>query len=787
MAEGARRPRWVVCPLALAVSAALLHMGVAQAQGVAAPAQAASAPEASPAAAPAARDGVQLDRVIITGTSTLRSKMKQSVSVSSLSAEDITSAPAGSATELLRAIPGVRAEASGGESNANLTVRGVPLSAGGSRYVQFQEDGLPVLLIGDISFATADTFLRADYFTEGVDVVRGGSASTLATNSPGGVINFISGTGRTPGGAVAFSAGLDHRQQRTDFNLGVKIGAKTYINLGGFQRVGHGTRDTNVNIERGGQLRFSLTHELDDGGYLRATLKHLDDRTPTLMPVPVRVVGGKVEADPRVDPREAQFISSNWPQDPFRDKNGTLVRTSPTDGLQARSDTIGVEANIKLGGGVTLNNRFRVARNSGRFIAPFVAGGQPTDYTGSVPVMSVHLFNTQLDDMGNTFNDLRLQKSFDLSQGKRLTLTGGLFTGEQKIAMTWYWNRYNVEMTTSNARLFDNAGNVTTQPVTAGQTWGFCCMRHQDHSVTANSPYAALTFDAGPLSVDASVRRDKMNFTGYWEAGNATNTAYDPATRVTINNHAAETSSSVGVNYELNRNLATFVRLSNGVSWASPDRTIVDAGNLLAASGAAEIAVNKTRQIEAGLKVRTQGLSLAATLFDARTKEDGGVEITSRTYLKNDYSSRGVEAEAQWSLGDFRLLSGVTLTHAKITGGDNVGKVPRRQPRAMYQFSPSYAPGPFEVGAQIVGLTDAYTQNDNTVKLPGYFVVNAFANVQVAQGLSLSLGINNLLNKIGFTEGEAQNNGCCTPGGTPVYIARSINGRSAKATLKYVF
>ena len=41
-----------------------------------------------------------------------------------------------SSAEVLRAIPGVRSESSGGEGNANMTVRGVPISAGGARYVE---------------------------------------------------------------------------------------------------------------------------------------------------------------------------------------------------------------------------------------------------------------------------------------------------------------------------------------------------------------------------------------------------------------------------------------------------------------------------------------------------------------------------------------------------------------------------------------------------------------------------------------------------------------------------
>lgn len=802
-------------PMAAAISLAMMTMGAAQAQAVE-PAQpqpaVAQAPAATPAAeaakAPAAAakaeaastdgnkaaaparvgdDGVKLERIVITGTSTARSKMKQSVSVSSLSAEDLTSAPAASASELLRSVPGVRSESTGGESNANLTVRGVPLSAGGSRYVQFQEDGLPVLLVGDISFGTADTFVRADYFTGSVDVVRGGSASTMATNSPGGLINFISETGKLGGGSLGYSTGLTYRQQRADFGVSLKLGERTYGYVGGFQRVGEGVRNTDMNVESGGQVRMSLTHELGRGGYVRATIKHLNDRTPTFMPVPVNVVNGQVQAISGVDPRTAFFINSNWPHDVVRDSSGQLLVTRPADGMRAKSDSFGVEARVNFDNGISVTNRFRLARNSGRFIAPFPAGGQPTDYLGSVPVFSAHLFNTSLDDLGNQFNDLRVQKQFELGESRRLTLTGGLFSGEQRIFQTWYWNRYNVELTDSGARLFDNNGNVTTTSVTQGSTWGYCCMRHQETTINALAPYAAVTFDAGPLSIDASARHDRQRLSGFWVGGNADNTAYDPSSLVVIANRTSAPSYSVGANYELNKDLAVFARLSRGVSWASPDRTIVDAGNKLAASGAAEIAINRTQQIEAGVKYRRPGLNAAATVFSARTEEDGGVEVTTRQYLKNDFRSNGVEGEVQWNLGALRLLGGLTLTDAKITGGSNIGNKPRRQPKLTWQLSPTYVAGPVELGAQIVSTGDSYTQNDNTVKLPGFTVVNAFVNYEVTQGLTFSLGVNNLFDKIGFTEGEAQNNGCCTPGGTPVYVARSINGRSAKATLRYSF
>ncbi len=294
--------------LASAAAAALLQLATAHAQTTPAdtptPAPAPAPTPAQAAPEPASNDGLKLDTIVVTGTSTRLSKMKQSVSASTLDSEQIERSGATSAAELLRSIPGVRSESSGGEGNANITVRGVPISAGGARYVQLQEDGLPVLLFGDIAFGTADQFVRADYNIDRLEVVRGGSASTLATNSPGGIINFISKTGDQSGGAVGLSGGVQPRQFRLDADYGGSLGPKTSFHIGGFERFGEGGRPTGFNAEQGGQIRANITQKLDNG-YLRLYLKALDDSTPTLLPVPVTVSNGQIKEIPGIDPRTA--------------------------------------------------------------------------------------------------------------------------------------------------------------------------------------------------------------------------------------------------------------------------------------------------------------------------------------------------------------------------------------------------------------------------------------------------------------------------------------------------
>ncbi len=228
--------------------------------------------------------------IFVTAVARGGNELETSVSLSSIDAATITNINPRSSADLIRLIPGIRSEASGGEGNANIAVRGIPVSTGGARYIQLQEDGLPVLEFGDIIFGNADNFVRADRSIGRVEAVRGGSASTFASNSPGGVINFISNTGEREGGSIAGTIGLDNESYRLDFNYGAPLGEDTYFHVGGFYRTGEGARDTGYNGNNGGQIRASLTREFD-GGYVRFSGKYLDDSTPTILPQPVFVGG----------------------------------------------------------------------------------------------------------------------------------------------------------------------------------------------------------------------------------------------------------------------------------------------------------------------------------------------------------------------------------------------------------------------------------------------------------------------------------------------------------------
>lgn len=750
--------------LALATALAASQIGVAYAQ--------------------ANNDTLKLDEIVVTGTATGASKMKQSSSISTVGAEQITQNQPTNASDILRSIPGIRAESSGGGGNANVTVRGLPISAGGSRYVQFQEDGLPVMLFGDVSFATPDMYLRADNSLERLEVVRGGSASTLATNAPGGIINFLSKTGDEPGGSIGITTGLGYKEKRLDFDYSGKLSDKTRFFIGGYTHNGEGPRNTTGNSTQGGQLKANITQELDNG-FVRFSFKSLNDQSPLFMPVPVKIANGTVSELPGIDPRVASMYSPYWVKDVTLSKNNTLVNTDVNEGLRVKQTSFGVEADLKLANGWKLSEKFRHSAMSGRFIGLFPAddvkaaasgtkyatgpnAGQA--YSGNAFTNTV--FNTSIDDMGSTSNDVKLSKSFAQADGSKLNTTLGLFMNVQKVGLTWNFNQYLMQATDKNPALLANSSTNAYGVVALGSdVWGGCCTRAIDATYNTTSPYAVVGWEKDAWTLDGSIRHDSQVATGSYNQAVANQ--FVPGNAKAIDYTKTHNSYSFGANYQLNKDLAFFARISDGVAF-NADRIMFGSAAVPMAGGAGVVPINTVKQLEGGVKLRSGNLSTFVTLFQAKTDESN-FDATTQKSTANKYDASGIELEAGYKMGSFRINGGVTVTDAKIVSS---GLTPNRQAKVVYQLSPTYSSGAVTVGAAIVGSSSAKDAQGTPFEatLPAYTVVNAFANYAISKDLIASLGVYNLTNTLGYTE---INDGRMA--------ARSINGRSAKVGLKYQF
>ena len=769
-----------------------------------------------------------IDEVVITGNSNPKASIKTSTSISTLKMKDIENAAPRTTAEIFRTIPGIRSESSGGEGNSNITVRGVPVSAGGSRYLLIQEDGLPVMQFGDIAFGTQDQFTRFDSFVSRVEALRGGSASVFASNSPAGIINFITKTGEKEGGSITQQMGLNYKNYRTDFDYGTKIGDETYLAVGGFYRIGDGPRKTGFNSNNGGQFRLSFLKKFEKGSF-RVYAKFLDDRTAAYMPMPVGVTG--TDADPKWSSLPNYNILTgalqtiNLQHDRTLGNNGNIFNTDVSDGMHSLSKVIGAEFNYNLGEGWKLEEKIRYAANDGQFVAPFPASvskgsdffnatnftnfgsavyaGTNTPIDMNANYMKIALFNVKLNNFNNFVNDFNISKKWDI-----VKFNAGLYKSSQNINMSWMWNNYLQEVSDKNARLVD-VKNTAGQYITDNgllnygmKDWGNL-KRDYNTKYDITAPHAQVEINAtDKLTIDAGARYDIGKVTGYFSGATVTYTSRDmngngvidipeqmvgsnDNINVPVNYRYGIFGYSVGANYALNNKNAVFARVSQGGS-ASADRILFSGYNYTNNDDPAldAVKVNKVNQVEAGYKLRGSGYFLNTTLFYAGTKE-ANYEATTQRKTENKYQSFGVELDGYYKITKgLDVKAGLTYTHAEIKNAIDptiIGNMPRRTPKLMYSVNPNFNANRFNIGFYLIGATKAFTQDNNKLVMPGYAIVNPYVSYQVLRNLSVSLNANNVFNTIAVTEAEEGS----IASGNGIVRARTLPGASYSVSVKF--
>lgn len=772
-------------------------------------------------------DVLALTDIVVVGNTGNRNKLNSSVSVSTIRQEDLQQSAPRTTAEIFRSIPGIKAEASGGDGNTNITVRGVPISAGGSKYLQLQEDGLPVLQFGDMSFGTADIFLRADQSISRIEAIRGGSASVLATNSPAGIINFVSRTGATEGGSVAVTTGLDYGTFRTDFNYGGPVSNGWSYHAGGFYRIGEGPRTAGFSANNGGQLKMNLTKQFDKG-YIRFYTKYLNDRAAAYMPMPIEVTG--TNKSPHYsslagfDAKNGALQSPYLMQDFGTGVDGQLRNASVADGMHPVSTAAGVELSFNLGNGFKVENRGRYAVNSGRFIAPFPASVGSTSsvlgtisgatgwnltgaslsyanggaaYTGT-QAMIIHMFDVELNNFNNFANDFKLSKSF-----KGGNMVAGFYKSFQHVGMSWLWNSYLTDVNGNGLQplLIKNAAQTIMNP--QGQfaygtpVWGNL-KRNYDTRYDIAAPYVNLSYElSDQLTFDGGLRWDIGKVTGTYTGGSAAQKdmngdgviapnetkveSIDYTTTKPVNYDYNYASYSLGLNYKLDGTKALFGRYSSGAT-TKADR-ILFTNNVLA-NGDARGVKDAIQQAELGFKGNFQHFGIFVTGFYARINEQGGFEATTQRVIENHYKSMGVELELAARFQALEIKGGLTFTHAEITDGTNKGNRPRRQAPVIYNVIPTYTHGSFSAGIAAIGTAGSYAQDDNQLKFRGYVLINPFVRYRFGQSLAVSVNGNNVFNTLGITEAEE---GAITEGVSNIIRARSVTGRTISATISYSF
>ncbi|HEV7352166.1 MAG TPA: TonB-dependent receptor [Brevundimonas sp.] len=780
------------------------------------------------------------DDMVSTGVARARDRLDSATSTSSMRDADILRIGSSGINAIFRTIPGIRAEAASGEIMGNYTIRGLPMVSTGAKYLQLQEDGLPVLQFGDIVAFTPDHFMRYDFNVAQIESIRGGSASTFASNAPGGVINLISNTGEVEGGSVQVSSGLDYDSQRVDFSYGGHLSDTLRFHVGGFYREGEGVRDIGFDGHRGGQIRFNVTKEFE-GGFLRLEGKFLDDHVPVFQSSPIAVTGSNDDPSysdlPGFSIRSDSLTTANLGVIPYMTPDGEVARTDIQDGSHAQVRSIGFQTRFNLGGW-TISEHMRYSDQSGDqyfnfpvALAPaaalplafgarpgtlvYASGPQrgqtitnPASLNGNGLIAVASLVNSQVDSLDNFTNDLRASRVWSVGGGD-LTTTLGVYKAIQDVA----FDRQQI------TGFQDVAGGGDSALVDIINTDG--TRRTQDgiYSWTSNArtdveyrilaPYGSLNYRIGKLALGGSVRFETgevrgqtfgntptslraIDVNGDGVLSEAERTFGETVSRIPVNYDYDYTSYSVSANYRVSDSFSTFARYSSGGRMAGERILRTAAVNPLTGGLTnSDVSYDPVDQAEIGVKFRTEGLFANVTGFWAEVNETNqqlrpdANGNTTFFLVTQGYEAMGAEFEGGIRRGPFSLTGTATLTSAEITEAADpalIGNTPRRQADLIFALTPQYDTDLFTVGASIVGTTESFSQDVNRLVIPGYTTVNAFFEVRPIDRVVVSVYASNLFDEFAVVEVAAP-----TLPATGATLARVLPGRNVGASVRFYF
>ncbi|VVS96439.1 TonB-dependent receptor [Sphingomonas sp. EC-HK361] len=355
---------------------AMLLLGAAL-PALPAAAQVAPAPEtqADPqAAAQTPAPEPQDEDIVVTGQTTRnRPLITASADITLANRDDIDRKAPRSTADMLELVPGIFVEGTAGAISNNYSVRG--LQGGGQRFVQLEEDGLPILYSG----GGADFFFDQDLTIDRLEAVKGGSSGVLTVNGAGATINFISkrpNFSRAEGMArvTAYNYGL----KRGDFYYSQPITDNLAFNIGGYVQSSPGVRKNPFDYQ-GYRVKGALEYKFDDGGYVRVTAKGGNVENAYYADQPYRFTDGKPAGIPSLDTQFGNvggdaFSNIAVPVSTFAHPSG-FRDFRYRDGVKAKTAQIRLDIEKPVGDSFNLFARGRYLKYSYDFNGLFPGSG----------------------------------------------------------------------------------------------------------------------------------------------------------------------------------------------------------------------------------------------------------------------------------------------------------------------------------------------------------------------------------------------------------------------------
>ena len=773
----------------------------------------------------------ELQQVVVTGVASggVR-KLDSAFSITTATEEQLRQAAPSSTADILKLVPGVYAEATGGQSGANIEVRGFP-SGSDSPFVSVQLMGNPIYPVPTLSFFEGSSAFRLDDTVERVEVLRGGPSTIFSNGQPGATMNFILKKGTdTPEGSIRFSTGTGELR-RVDVFYGGKIADNWYGTIGGFYRNTNGVRDAGFPADKGTQLTATLTRKLDAGEvtfYARRT----DDKNAFYTGVPLisSNEGRTISEFPGFDPLTGTLMSGEMRRFTVEAGPGRTLNYDLGDGRGLKSTVFGIDF-AQTVGGWNVSNKFNYFDGDLNTIAMFtgnipltmaaynagalstyrnaVAGSTATaataTYLDGTPVAATQ----QVVQAGLWAVEKQLQSATDEIRVSREwmkdnTVTIGGYFANYSSDDVWYLGNSHLMTAVPNARLIDvrlNNGVIVSNQGKEGPV-NYAPVASYDGSNTAL--FIANEWKINDrIKVDGGIRRERQKLdatvsnltTG--DTDNNPLTVYNNGTSMPTNSNTALTrtdsanSFTIGGNFKLARDTSIFARANTGHTFVAFD-DLRNAGTQANVNDRNFLPTPKVKQIEVGVKTATPLYSAYVNYF--HTEFDGisfQQLLADGTVLYSTSGSKGQGVEFELALRPVRDL---TLT---LTGNwqdseykDNpvtAGKRVQRQPKLQGRFTPSYRIPMGDNELRLYGtytyIGDRWADQANLQYLPSYKTFDLGAVYRLGEKIEFRVNGSNLNNELGLTEGNSR----LTTGGSGPINARPLFGRTWEASVMYRF
>lgn len=783
----------------------------------------------------------QLETIVVTGTarnSGIR-KLDAGFSISTANQEQIKEVAPQSTADLMKIVPGVFAETTGGVAGLHVGVRGFPQNGGGG-FATVQLDGSPIFVPTTLDFLEGFSLFRIDDTVDRVEILRGGPSPIFSNGNPGLTVNFIQKKGKdTPEGSVGVTVGSEGLY-RVDGYYGGKIADGWYGTVGGFYRQSDGIRDTQYPADEGGQLSATLSKRWGDGNDLTFYVRKTQDSNAFFTPAPLISTNGKLSTYPGFDQRKDTLQGNDLRHLNLEiAPNQTLARDY-SDGRTIDLNLFGTSLELNFDKW-TLNNRASFLKGTADVRALFTsatpltlnsyingritavnANSSIVDRTGkansgnasyatsgqgvidlSTPVI-VAALNSIDKDIESVSNDFRLSRSF----GDHTVTIGG-YLAHYRVDDLWYQGNNVLLSMEPNARRInlslDNGVQITRDGFVSATT-------NQVNASYSGTNYAAFLADEWQLlpdlRIDAGLRFEHYKADGK-NGLTISNVDLDGDPLTFYNNSSvilngktttskfsdSKTSWTLGANYFIQPELSVFARLNSGYRFPSLD-DVRNLGN--------KAVIQSIDQYELGLKTINSVYDLALTAFlnefDGQTYTQQIVDpnTNQQTTINSIAGSRtyGLELEAAvrplenlelrlnttWLDGAFKDI--IDSSNPAFKNGNEI----QRQPSIQVRFSPSYFIPLSFADLSLYGtysyVGSRYSDINNLQPLPSYQTVDVGAKLDFGQW-DLRLTGSNITNELGLTEGNPRVAGSANVNN--VVMGRSLFGREYQLALRYRF